>query len=69
MSGSSVLHYLPEFAFGLFILAFGFSRQEYWSGLPFPTPVDHVLSELFNYDDGHYPALYNAASMDSAVRA
>ena len=25
----------------------GFSRQEYWSGLPFPPPVDHVLSELF----------------------
>ena len=24
----------------------GFSRQEYLSGLPFPSPVDHVLSEL-----------------------
>ena len=24
----------------------GFSRQEYRSGLPFPSPVDHVLSEL-----------------------
>ena len=23
----------------------GFSRQEYWRGLPFPSPVDHVLSE------------------------
>ena len=23
-----------------------FSRQEYWSGLPFPSPVDHVLSEI-----------------------
>ena len=23
-----------------------FSRQEYWSGLPFPPPVDQVLSEL-----------------------
>ena len=23
-----------------------FSRQVYWSGLPFPPPVDHVLSEL-----------------------
>ena len=22
----------------------GFSRQEHWSGLPFPSPVDHVLS-------------------------
>ena len=24
----------------------GFSRQEYWSGLPFPSPVGHILSEL-----------------------
>ena len=23
-----------------------FSRQEYWSGLPFPSPVDHILSDL-----------------------
>ena len=23
-----------------------FSRQEYWSGLPFPSPVDHALSYL-----------------------
>ena len=32
--------------FCFFILFMGFSRQEYWSGLPFPSPVDHVLSEL-----------------------
>ena len=30
--------------FCLFILFMGFSRQEYWSGLPFPSPVDHILS-------------------------
>ena len=24
----------------------GFSHQEHWSGLPFPPPVDHILSEL-----------------------
>ena len=24
----------------------GFSRHEYWSGLPFPSPVDHILSDL-----------------------
>jgi len=29
-------------SFCLFIL---FSRQEYWSGLPFPSPVDHILSD------------------------
>ena len=32
--------------FYLFILFMGFSRQEYWSGLLFPSPVDHVWSEL-----------------------
>ena len=29
----------------LFILFVGFSRQEPWSGLPFPSPVDHILSD------------------------
>ena len=29
-----------------FILFTGFSRQEYDSGLPFSSPVDHILSEL-----------------------
>ena len=33
-------------SFCLFILFMGFLREEYWSGLPFPSPVDHVLSEL-----------------------
>ena len=33
-------------SFCLFILFIGFSRQEYWCGLPFPSLVDHVLSEL-----------------------
>ena len=33
-------------SFCLIILFMGFSRQEYRSGLPFPSPVDHVLSEL-----------------------
>ena len=32
--------------FCLFILFMGFSRQEYWSGLAFPSSVNHVLSEL-----------------------
>ena len=32
--------------FCLFILFMGFSRQEYWSGLLFPSPMDHVLLEL-----------------------
>ena len=33
-------------SFCLFILFMGFWRQEYWSGLPFPSPVDHILSDL-----------------------
>src|SRR5574337_539865 len=33
-------------SFCLFILFMGFSRQEYLRGLPFPSPVDHILSEL-----------------------
>ena len=39
----------PSFSvlsFCLFILFMEFSRQEYWSGLPFPSPVDHILSDL-----------------------
>ena len=30
----------------LFMLFMRFTRQECWSGLPFPSPLDHVLSEL-----------------------
>ena len=33
-------------SFCLFILFIRFSRQEYQSGLLFPSPVDHALSEL-----------------------
>ena len=36
----------PSFSvlsFCLFILFLGFSRQEYWSGLPFPSPVNHKM--------------------------
>ena len=41
--GSSLLIVL---SFCLFILFMGFSRQEYWSDLPFLSPTDHILSEL-----------------------
>ena len=33
-------------SFCLFILFMGFSRQEYWSGLPLPSSVDCLLLEL-----------------------
>ena len=40
--GSSSFSILSFFPFIPFI---GFSRQEYWSGLSFPSPVDHILSD------------------------
>ena len=32
-------------SFCLFRWLMGFSRQKYWSGLPFPSSADHILSE------------------------
>ena len=52
---SPVAHWAPTYlgrssfsvlSFCLCILFMGFSRQKYWGGLPFSSPVDHVLSEL-----------------------
>ena len=55
----------------LFILFMGFSRQEYWSGLPFPSPVDHVLSEFSTMTRPSWVALNNMAhsfiELDKAV--
>ena len=39
----------------------GFSRQEYWSGLPFPSPVDHILSELSTMTHPSCVALHGMA--------
>ena len=47
-------------SFCLFILFMGFSRQEYWS-LPFPSPVDHVLSELSTMTHPSWVALHSMA--------
>ena len=38
--------HLCVISFFLFLLFMGFSRQEYWSGFPFASPVDHILSKL-----------------------
>ena len=49
---SSILgtYWLGESSFSVlsFCLSYwtGFLKQGYWSGLPFPSPVDHVFSEL-----------------------
>ena len=48
-----------------------FSRQEYWNGLPFPTPVDHILSELSIMTHLSWMALHSMAhsfiELDKAV--
>ena len=58
-------------SFCLFILFMGFSRQEYWSDLPFPSPVDHVLSELSTMTRPSWMALHGMAysfiELDKAV--
>ena len=58
-------------SFHLFILFMGFSRQEYWSGLPFPSPVDHILSELYTMTHLSWVALHSMAhsflELDKAV--
>ena len=55
--GSSSFSVIP---FYLFILFVGL-RQEYQSGLPFPSPVHHVLSELSTMTHPYWVALYSMA--------
>ena len=43
------------------MLLIGFLRQEYWSGLPFPPPVDHVLTELSTMTHPSWEALHGMA--------
>ena len=45
-------------SFCLFVVFMGFSRQEYWSGLPFPSPVDHILSALSTMTCSSWIVLY-----------
>ena len=45
----------------------GFSRQEYWSGLPFPSPVDNDLSELSTMTHPPWVALHSFTELDKAV--
>ena len=56
---------------GLFILFMGLSRQEYWSGMPFPSPVDLILSELSTMTHLSWVALHGMAhsfiELDKAV--
>ena len=58
-------------SFCFFILFMGFSRHEYWSGLPFPSPVDHILSEFSTMTHPSWVALHGMAhsftELDKAV--
>ena len=58
-------------SFCLFILFMGFSRQEYRNDLPFPFPVDYILSELSSMTCPFWVALYSMAhsfiELDKAV--
>ena len=58
-------------SFCLFILFMRFSRQEYWSGLPFPFPVNHMLSELSSMTCPSWVALHSMShsftELDKAV--
>ena len=53
--GSSSFSVLP---FCLFILFMRFWREEYCNGLPFPSPVDHVSSELSTMNHLPWVALH-----------
>ena len=55
------VHLSVSYLFCLFILFMGFSRQEYWNGLPFPSPVDHILSELYTMTHLSWVALHGMA--------
>ena len=37
----TIAHHAPQ--------SVGFSRQEYWSGLPFPSPILLIKREVLNY--------------------
>ena len=47
-----------QFFFFLFILLMDFSGQEFWSGLPFPSPINQVLLELSTMTHPSWITLY-----------
>ena len=57
------LSFNPAFTLSSFTLTLfmGFARQEYRSGLPFPSPVDHILSELSMMTRPSWVALHDMA--------
>ena len=62
-SSSSVI------SFCLFILFMRFLQQEYWKGLPFPPPVDHILPELFTLTRPSWVALHSMSQLHWVIQA
>ena len=58
-------------SFCLFILFMGFSRQDYWNGLPFPSPMDNILPEIYTMTHLSWVALHSMVhsfiELDKAV--
>ena len=58
-------------SFCLFMLFMGFSKREYWIGLPFPSPGGHILSEVSTMTHPSWVALHGMAhsfiELDKAV--
>ena len=48
-------------SFCFYILFMGFSRQKYRSGFPFPSPVDHIFSEVSTMTRPSWVALQGMA--------
>ena len=48
-------------SFCLFLLFMGFSKEEYRSGLPFPSPVGHILSVFSTMTHPSWVALHGMA--------
>ena len=55
------VHLSVSLTFCVFILFMGLSSQECWSGLPFPSPMDHVLSELSTMTHPPWVAIHSMA--------
>ena len=67
LHSSAVAYWIPRdlggssFSVIYFYMFTGFSRQEYWSGLPFPSPVNHILLELATMNPLSWVTLHGMA--------
>ena len=63
--------FIFQWNFCLLLLSMGFSRQEYWSDLSFPSSVDQIFSKLFTITNLSWVALQGMAhlfiELDKAV--